>query len=229
MSINISFLDGSFKLGEGFFPKNCDVEIEFNGTIHSIGKHSYGIDLIRLRSFGQPYALRVGRFCSLADNINIFLAGNHMKDWISTAAFNAKFFPVINDLLASKKTYLETHSSNGDVIIGHDVWVGSFATIMSGVKIGHGAIVAANSHVVNDVPPYAIVGGNPAKIIRFRFSQEIIDLLLALKWWELDDAFINLMLPILTAPPSSEILGLLIAECEHYSRTDNLRPFLKSD
>lgn len=229
MPSNFDFLDGSFKLGADFFPQNRDVELEFNGVTHSIGKHSYGLDLVRLRAFDRPYSLRVGRFCSFADNINLFLAGNHMTDWISTASFNEKFFPSITNLVTQKKTYIEKHSSKGDVIIGHDVWIGSFATIMSGVRIGNGAVIATNAHVVKDVPPYAIVGGNPARVIRFRFSEEVIDLLLQLKWWELEDHFIDLMLPILTERPSRDVLKLLIAECEYYARSDNLAPFLNKE
>ena len=76
-------------------------------------------------------------------------------------------------------------STNGDVVIGDDVWVAEGVTIMSGVSVGSGAILAANATVVNNVMPYEIVGGNPAKVIKKRFEAEIIDLLLKLQWWNL--------------------------------------------
>jgi virginiamycin A acetyltransferase len=71
-----------------------------------------------------------------------------------------------------------------DTIVGHDVWIGHNATIMPGVTIGHGAIVAAESVVSRDVPPYAVVGGNPARIIRMRFEPHVVDTLLAIAWWD---------------------------------------------
>ena len=87
--------------------------------------------------------------------------------------------------------------SNGDVIIGNDVWIGHESTIMSGVKIGDGAVIAANSVVVKDVEPYTIVGGNPAKVIKKRFSDDIINNLLELKWWDWSNEKINENLNIL--------------------------------
>lgn len=74
--------------------------------------------------------------------------------------------------------------SNGGVVIGNDVWVGSCAFIMSGVNIGDGAVIAANAGVTKDVPPYAIVAGNPVRIVKFRFFHEIVDCLLRIKWWD---------------------------------------------
>lgn len=81
--------------------------------------------------------------------------------------------------------------TNGDVNIGNDVWIGENVTIMSGVTIGDGAVIANNSHVVKDVEPYSMVGGNPAKMIKKRFSDEQIKKLLEIKWWYWDDDLIN--------------------------------------
>ena len=83
--------------------------------------------------------------------------------------------------------YLKHPRYKGDIRIGNDVWIGYGATILSGVNIGHGAIIAANACVVKDVPPYAIVGGVPAKLIRYRFDVNTINTLLKIKWWDWDD------------------------------------------
>ena len=88
-------------------------------------------------------------------------------------------------------------STRGDVIIGNDVWLGSGCTIMSGVKIGDGAVIAANSTVTKDVPSYAIFAGNPAKVVKYRFTDKQIKELLANPWWEKTDQEIKELLPLL--------------------------------
>jgi virginiamycin A acetyltransferase len=88
-------------------------------------------------------------------------------------------------------------STKGDVIIGNDVWIGANVTIMSGVTIGDGAVIANNSHVVKNVEPYSLVGGNPAKLIKYRFTPEQIEKLLKIKWWYWDDKKINKFTPLL--------------------------------
>jgi serine acetyltransferase len=101
--------------------------------------------------------------------------------------------------------------TNGDVIIGNDVWIGANVTIMSGVTIGDGAVIAANSHVVKNVDPYCIVGGNPALMIRKRFSDEHIEKLLAIKWWLWDDDDIKTHIPLLC----NDSIDTFIQEVEH--------------
>ncbi|MEO0356168.1 MAG: CatB-related O-acetyltransferase [Cyanobacteria bacterium P01_A01_bin.3] len=93
------------------------------------------------------------------------------------------------------------------MVIENDVWIGERCTILSGVTIGSGSVVAAKSVVTKSVPPYAIVGGNPAKLIRFRFTDEIINQLLALKWWDLDDSVIDSIVPLLQSPMSSATIA----------------------
>jgi virginiamycin A acetyltransferase len=85
----------------------------------------------------------------------------------------------------------------GNVIIGNDVWIGANVTIMSGVTIGDGVVIANNSHVVKDVEPYSLIGGNPAKLIKYRFTPEQIEKLLKIKWWYWDDEKINTFTPLL--------------------------------
>jgi acetyltransferase-like isoleucine patch superfamily enzyme len=105
------------------------------------------------------------------------------------------------------KLVIGNYTSIGpDVRIGNDVWIGYGATIMSGVTIGDGAVIAANSHVVKHVKPYEIVGGNPAKHIKFRFDIETIGLLLAIKWWNLPESEVNKLIPILTEIPDKAVL-----------------------
>jgi len=98
----------------------------------------------------------------------------------------------------------------GGVSIGNDVWIGQGVTIMSGISIGDGAVIAANSTVVKNVAPYSIVGGNPARYLKFRFSDEIISLLLELKWWELSIEEIKKLAPELSEPPDASKLRELI-------------------
>jgi len=88
-------------------------------------------------------------------------------------------------------------ATKGDVIIGNDVWIGANVTIMSGITIGDGSVIAANSHVVKNVEPYSLHGGNPAKLIKYRFSPEQIEKLLQIKWWYWDDHTINKFTPLL--------------------------------
>lgn len=96
--------------------------------------------------------------------------------------------------------------SKGDIEIGNDVWIGSHVSIMSGVKIGNGSVIAAFSHVVKDVLPYEVVGGNPAKHIKFRFSDEVISQLLGIAWWDWPQDKILKNAPLLLSEPSEEIL-----------------------
>ncbi len=142
--------------------------------ISSWGEGTYGIPDIRC--FDQTSKLSVGKFCSIAPEVSILLGANHSLGLITT-------YP--RSLINKNKTVSDSND-RGDVNIGNDVWVGYRATILGSVNIGDGAIVAAGAMVVNDVPPYSIVGGIPAKIIKYRFEAEIIERLLLLKWWNWD-------------------------------------------
>lgn len=121
----------------------------------------------------------IGKFCSIANDVLIGL-GNHPIDFFSTSTvFYRKENTLKIDLINSNLDFEEYN----EISIGNDVWIGARAIIRDGVRIGDGAIIAANAVVVKDVPPYGIVGGIPAKIIKYRFPEEKIDELLMQKWW----------------------------------------------
>lgn len=121
--------------------------------------------------------IQIGGFDSLAAGIEFCMGINH--EYSDLCMGVSKLF--------EGKQPASNFNQKGQIIIQNDVWIGHNSTIMPGVIIHNGAVVAANSHVVKDVPPYAIVGGNPAKVIKYRFSQELIDKLLTIQWWNWSD------------------------------------------
>lgn len=125
--------------------------------------------------------LIIGKFCSIACGAKfLFNSANHNLSSLSTYPFPLFF----EEWDLKKENVTESWNNKGDIIIGNDVWIGYEAVIMSGVNIGDGAIIGTRAVVTKDVPPYTIVGGVPAKIIRKRFSNEVISQLLEIKWWD---------------------------------------------
>lgn len=166
-----------------------------------VGKYTYGSEFINLiKSPYTTYDLYIGKFCSIGQNITVYIGGDHRHDWITTYPFGHVNKDVFSNFNGDGHVMFK-----GDVVIGNDVWIGINSTIMNGVKIGDGAVIAANSHVVKDVDAYSIVGGNPAKHIRYRFDDTIVNKLNKLKWWEKSDAEINDILPLLCSNNFNEL------------------------
>ena len=166
----------------------------------SIGAYSYGRPKVRFLESGRR--LTIGRFCSIADRVDILLGGGHRVDWVSTYPFAA-----MDGLWPGVEAPGDYHVSRGDVVIGSDVWLGSGCMILSGVTIGHGAVVAARAVVSRDVPPYAVVGGVPARIVRYRFDPPTVAGLLETAWWDLDPAAVGRLVPLLQSGRTDELIA----------------------
>lgn len=153
-----------------------------------VGKYSY------IGGGARISRMKIGRYCSIASGLTLS-AGRHPVDHLSTHSmffdreFDHKgiFFSPYN--IVEKYKYADANKEYF-VEIGNDVWIGTNVLIMDGVKIGDGAVIGASALVNKDVPPYAIVGGVPARIIKYRFNREIIDALIRLKWWEKEEEWI---------------------------------------
>lgn len=137
--------------------------------------------------------LIIGSFCSIGTGATFMMAGNqgHRNDWISTFPF---FFMSEEPAFAGA---INAYQPAGDTVVGNDVWIGAEAMIMPGVRIGHGAMIGSRALVTKDVEPYTIVGGNPAKPIRKRFSDEQIAMLLEMAWWDWPIEQIKEAMPLL--------------------------------
>jgi acetyltransferase-like isoleucine patch superfamily enzyme len=158
-------------------PKEILYTKDVLGDRYKIGNHTYGKP--RVISWGEGTSLTIGKYCSIGTNVIIFLGSEHRVDWISTYPFPF--------LWAGAKSISGHPSTKGDVVIGNDVWIGFGTTILSGVTFGDGAAIGACSVVTRGVPPYAIVAGNPAQVIRYRFDEETIQKLLQIRWWTWPD------------------------------------------
>lgn len=164
-----------------------------------IGSYTYGTP--RVRWWGENANLRVGSYCSIAEGVEIFLGGNHRTDWVTTYPFSLfKPWPEAHAITGHP-------ASRGDVTIGNDVWLGAGCVILSGVTIGHGAVVGCRAVVSRDVPDYAIVAGNPATLVRMRFAPDLIAGLLADAWWNQPPEVLRRRMPLLLSPDIEAFLG----------------------
>lgn len=154
---------------------------------YEIGRFTYGDP--QILTWNEGATLKIGAFCSIAAGVKIFLGGEHRTDWVTTYPFN---------VLWERGRQIHGHpKTKGDVTIGNDVCIGTDAVILSGVRIGDGAVVGARTVVAKDLEPYAMYAGNPARLVRKRFDEETIQQLLELKWWNFRDEEIEQMLPLM--------------------------------
>lgn len=162
--------------------------------MHEIGRHTYFGPNCQLKTWHNEL-ITIGNFCSVADRVTILAGGQHRMDMVST-------FPFQMIVLKSGKDR-DTNTELSRVrktTIGHDVWIGTGATILSEARVGHGAVVGAESVVHGRIPPYAVVSGNPAEVLLYRFPPDVVEGLLAIKWWDWSDDLIRERLDWLYKP-----------------------------
>lgn len=153
-----------------------------------VGEYSYYDDPVAATDFETvnvlyhygPEKLVIGRFCAIATGVRFIMNGaNHRMDGPSTFPF-----PTLGGDWSAHVDLLTELPNRGDTVLGNDVWLGYGVTVMPGVRIGHGAIVAAGSVVTRDIPDYAVAGGNPARVLRKRYTDNDIARLLSVAWWD---------------------------------------------
>lgn len=150
----------------------------FNLDSVKVGNFTYGA--LKVVNWNKKNKLLIGNFCSIAQNVTFILDADHYTNHISSFPFKTKI--LTGELEGVSK---------GNIIVDDDVWIGYGVTILSGVHIGQGAVIAAGAVVARDVPPYAIIGGVPAKVIRYRFESSIIDELIKIDYSKLDKNIIE--------------------------------------
>ena len=172
------------KVGRRLFP-TYSITLAERYPQYQFGRGTYG-DLSVL-SWGEGATLAVGNYTSIAPGVKIFLGGEHRIDWVTTFPFNVDW--------KSARHHAGHPRTKGDVLIGSDVWIGTEALIFSGVTIGDGAVVGARAVVTRDVAPYTVVVGSPARVVKHRFPAQVIERLLAVKWWDWHEAQIEKAMP----------------------------------
>ncbi len=150
-------------------------DLRRDGVI-TMGHASYNDPYVHYHE-GDTAKVRIGKYCSIASGAGFMPGGNHRTEWVSTYPFRVRY--------ALEGALGDGHpATKGDIVVGNDVWIGNDALILSGVTVGDGAVVATKTVVTKDVPPYAIVAGNPGRVIAHRFTESQRARLLDLRWWD---------------------------------------------
>ena len=195
------------------FPQICFIKNTVSDPKIIVGDYTYYDDPEDSENFERnvlyhyPFSkdrLIIGKFCALAKGTKFIMNGANHK----TSGFSAYPFYIFGNGWEKVTPQENELPFKGDTVVGNDVWIGYESIIMPGVQIGHGSIVAAKSVVIKDIPPYTIVGGNPAKVIKQRFNNEIIDRLLEIAWWNWDIQKISANLGKIVAGDIDELLSI---------------------
>jgi acetyltransferase-like isoleucine patch superfamily enzyme len=189
----------------------------------SMGKYSYGNPKILWNV--DNLKVVCGNFVCIADNVTIFLGNGygHDSSFVTIYPFGYTYCDIFDNVVNNSR------NTNGDVHIGNDVWIGNGSTIMSGVTISDGAIIAANSHVIKNIEPYSIVGGNPAKHIKYRFHPNQIKKLLQIKWWNWSDLKINAYMCLMLSTNIDKFIITALTDCGDYTKPKYDDAFLKQE
>lgn len=181
----------------------------FIGERYNIGEYTYGVPTVHL--YDDNTKLTIGKYCSLAAGIQIILGGNHHTEWVSTYAFYQE-----TDSFPNWREINNNSVHRGDVIIGNDVWIGRNALILSGAQIGDGAVIGAGAVVAGKIPPYSIAVGNPARVIKQRFTPSICEKMLSIKWWDWETSKINRLLPLICSTDIERFISVAEGD-QHFS------------
>ena len=203
------------------YKTSCFIKNVVKAPNISIGDYTYYDDtddpagfeqkniLFNYPEFGDK--LVIGKFCQIAAGTKFIMGpANHRISSVTTYPFNV-FGGAWSE---NTPPHMSQLPFKGDTIIGNDVWIGRESVIMPGVKIGDGAIIGAYSVVTKDVPPYSVAGGNPAKFIKKRFDEELIELLLKIKWWDFEPEKLVQFLPLLCEPDLEKVRTQLRRELD---------------
>lgn len=194
------------------YKTSCFIKNVITAPNITVGDYTYYDDPIDPTGFEKNNVLfnypefgdhmSIGKFCQIASGTKFIMgSANHRLCSVTTYPFNV----IGGAWTENTPPHMEQLPRKGDTILGNDVWIGRESIIMPGVKIGDGAIIAAYSVVVKDIPPYAVYGGNPAKFIKKRFDDELTDLLLRFRWWDLSPEELVEILPLLCDPDLAKV------------------------
>lgn len=186
-SLELKNRDKKLKIGYLSYAKNTEFGL-YNTLQNNVSLNKVYLNNFTYISSNTKIArTAIGKFCSIGPDCKIGLGKHPAKDFVSTHPIFFSTFKRSGITFVDKNYFDEFE----DIHIGNDVWLGANVIVLDGVNIGNGVIVAAGSIVTKDIPPYAIVGGSPAKIIRYRFTKEEIEKLLELKWWNSDITYLQ--------------------------------------